>query len=98
MARPQRALWETEAGSAAAPFTCETDGEQSVLGAVGWRGVFGIVGRATGRVSPGRVYTFRLGGAWQPHGMPRFDAKLDEAQVLQLRTLILSTADSVRPC
>jgi len=30
--------------------------------AVGWGGVYGIVQRATDRVAPGRVYTFKVGG------------------------------------
>ena len=63
-ARSGATLWETPVGSGvvAAPSTYEVDGEQHVSVAVGWGGVFGIVARATDRVSPGRVYTFRVGG------------------------------------
>jgi quinohemoprotein ethanol dehydrogenase len=171
-ARDGSTLWETEVGSGvvAAPSTFEVNGEQYVSIAVGWGGVFGMFARATDRVSPGRVYTFRIGGsapmppveraerrplvtgiayraedvtpgaglyvancafchgvpgvmsggnlpnlgystretmeamphlvlqgAWTAQGMPRFDGKLDEAQLGQIRAFILSTADSVRP-
>ncbi|MCB4822130.1 PQQ-dependent dehydrogenase, methanol/ethanol family [Roseicella aerolata] len=63
-ARGGRKLWEVPVGSGvvAAPSTYEIDGQQYVSIAVGWGGVYGIVQRATERVSPGRVYTFRLGG------------------------------------
>ncbi len=63
-ARSGAKLWEVPVGSGvvAAPSTFELDGQQYVSIAVGWGGVFGIVQRATDRVSPGRVYTFRLGG------------------------------------
>lgn len=63
-ARDGRKLWEVPVGSGvvAAPSTYEVGGEQHVSIAVGWGGVYGIVQRATDRVSPGRVYTFRLGG------------------------------------
>ncbi|MEO1199028.1 MAG: PQQ-dependent dehydrogenase, methanol/ethanol family [Pseudomonadota bacterium] len=57
-------LWQTTVGSGvvAAPATWERDGEQYVTIAVGWGGVYGMMQRATDRVGPGRVYTFRLGG------------------------------------
>lgn len=57
-------LWQTPVGSGvvAAPSTFEVDGEQYVSIAVGWGGVYGLMQRATERVGPGRVYTFRLGG------------------------------------
>jgi cytochrome c553 len=63
-ARDGRKLWEVPVGSGvvAAPSTYEVDGEQHVAIAVGWGGVYGIVARQTERVTPGRVYTFRLGG------------------------------------
>lgn len=171
-ARDGRKLWEVPVGSGvvAAPSTFEVDGQQYVSVAVGWGGVFGIVQRATDRVSPGRVYTFRLGGgaampaavtsdrrslvqgvsyraeevapgtglyvqncagchgvpgvnnggnvpnlgyssretlehlpqlvlggAFVEGGMPRFDGRLDEAQLLQIRAFIQGTVDAVRP-
>jgi len=63
-ARDGRKLWETPVGSGAVagPSTFELDGEQYVSIAVGWGGVYGIVQRATDRVAPGRVYTFKVGG------------------------------------
>jgi quinohemoprotein ethanol dehydrogenase len=171
-ARDGKPLWEVPVGSGvvAAPSTFELDGQQYVSIAVGWGGVYGIVQRATDRVSPGRVYTFRLGGtaampaavraearplvggiayqkedveagtglyvancagchgvpgvnsggnvpnlgyttretmealpklvlggAFAEHGMPRFDGRLDEAKLVQIRAFILGTVDSVRP-
>jgi len=171
-ARNGTKLWEVPVGSGvvAAPSTFEIDGQQYVSVAVGWGGVFGIAQRATDRVSPGRVYTFRLGGtaampaavtaerrplvsgipyraedvapgtglyvancagchgvpgvnnggnvpnlgfstretiealprlvlsgAYAEAGMPRFDGKLDEAQLGQIRAFVLGTADAVRP-
>ena len=58
-------LWRFQTGSsiAGAPITYEIDGEQYVSIAVGWGGVYGIVQRATDRVTPGRVYTFKVGGS-----------------------------------
>ncbi len=63
-ARDGKKLWEVpvSSGVVAAPSTYEIDGEQYVSIAVGWGGVYGIVQRATDRVTPGRVYTFKLGG------------------------------------
>ena len=57
-------LWQTPVGSGvvAAPATFEVDGEQYVSVAVGWGGVYGLMQRATERVGPGRVYTFKIGG------------------------------------
>lgn len=57
-------LWQTPVGSGvvAAPSTWEVDGQQYVSVAVGWGGVYGLMQRATDRVGPGRVYTFRVGG------------------------------------
>ncbi len=64
-------LWQTPVGSGvvAAPATWEHDGEQYVTIAVGWGGVYGMMQRATERVGPGRVYTFKIGGTAQ---MPDF--------------------------
>ena len=61
-------LWQTPVGSGvvAAPSTFEVDGEQYVSVAVGWGGVYGLMQRATERVGPGRVYTFKLGGDAAP--------------------------------
>ena len=61
-------LWQTPVGSGvvAAPATFEVDGEQYVSIAVGWGGVYGLMQRATERVGPGRVYTFRIGGDTEP--------------------------------
>ena len=58
-------LWQTPVGSGvvAAPATWEHDGEQYVTIAVGWGGVYGMMQRATERVGPGRVYTFKVGGS-----------------------------------
>jgi len=58
------ALWQEPVGSGvvAAPATYMVDGVQYVTVAVGWGGVYGIAQRATDRVGPGTVYTFRLGG------------------------------------
>lgn len=57
-------LWQVPVGSGvvAAPSTYELDGEQYVSIAVGWGGVYGITERASERVGPGRVYTFKVGG------------------------------------
>ncbi|MGP1395638.1 MAG: PQQ-dependent dehydrogenase, methanol/ethanol family [Inquilinaceae bacterium] len=57
-------LWQTPvtSGVVAAPMTWEHDGEQYVTIAVGWGGVYGLMQRATDKVGPGRVFTFRLGG------------------------------------
>ncbi|WP_375594986.1 PQQ-dependent dehydrogenase, methanol/ethanol family [Algihabitans albus] len=57
-------LWQTEvtSGVVAAPATWERDGVQYVTVAVGWGGVYGLMQRATDRVGPGRVFTFRVGG------------------------------------
>lgn len=57
-------LWQTPVGSGvvAAPATWEKDGTQYVTIAVGWGGVYGMMQRATDKVGPGRVYTFKLGG------------------------------------
>ena len=57
-------LWQTPVGSGvvAAPATYEVNGTQYVSIAVGWGGVYGLMQRATDRVGPGRIYTFRLGG------------------------------------
>ena len=63
-ARTGEVLWQTPVGSGvvAGPVTWELDGAQFVTVAVGWGGVYGIAQRATDRVGPGRVYTFRLDG------------------------------------
>ena len=53
-------------GVVAAPATFEVDGVQYVSIAVGWGGVYGLMQRATERVGPGRVYTFRIGGDAEP--------------------------------
>lgn len=57
-------LWQTPVGSGvvAAPATWEKDGTQYVTIAVGWGGVYGMMQRATDKVGPGRVYTFKVGG------------------------------------
>lgn len=61
-------LWQAPVGSGvvAAPATFEVDGEQYVSVAVGWGGVYGLMQRATERVGPGRVYTFKLDGDAEP--------------------------------
>ncbi|MCV3272024.1 PQQ-dependent dehydrogenase, methanol/ethanol family [Roseobacter sinensis] len=65
-------LWQTPvtSGVVAAPMTWEKDGTQYVTIAVGWGGVYGLMQRATERVGPGRVFTFRVGGTAE---MPRFE-------------------------
>jgi PQQ-dependent dehydrogenase (methanol/ethanol family) len=57
-------LWQTPLGSGvvAAPATFEVDGEQYVTILSGWGGVYGITQKATDRVGPGHVYTFKIGG------------------------------------
>ncbi|RMA41170.1 PQQ-dependent dehydrogenase, methanol/ethanol family [Rhodophyticola porphyridii] len=57
-------LWQTPvtSGVVAAPATWEHEGQQYVTIAVGWGGVYGLMQRATDRVGPGRVFTFRVGG------------------------------------
>lgn len=66
------ALWQTPvtSGVVAAPMTWEKDGTQYVTIAVGWGGVYGLMQRATERVGPGRVFTFRVGGSAE---MPSFE-------------------------
>lgn len=63
-ARDGKKLWESPMGTGvvASPITYEVDGKQYVSIAVGWGGVFGVTNRATDLNSPGRVYTFALGG------------------------------------
>lgn len=170
-ARTGETLWETPVGSGvvAAPSTFEVDGVQHVAIAVGWGGVFGLWQRATDRVSPGRVYSFRVGGqaampapvlaerrplvsgiafraedvapgtglyvancagchgvpgvnnggnipnlgfstretlenlpqltlagAWAGQGMPNFQGRLTEAEVLKIRAFIMGTVEQVR--
>ena len=58
-------LWEVPAtsGVVAAPMTYELDGTQYVSLAVGWGGVFGELVRAAPNVTPGKVLTFKVGGA-----------------------------------
>ncbi|WP_227272202.1 PQQ-dependent dehydrogenase, methanol/ethanol family [Roseobacter weihaiensis] len=65
-------LWQTPvtSGVVAAPMTWERDGTQYVTIAVGWGGVYGLMQRATERVGPGRVFTFRVGGMAE---MPNFE-------------------------
>ncbi|MEM8693530.1 MAG: PQQ-dependent dehydrogenase, methanol/ethanol family [Pseudomonadota bacterium] len=65
------ALWQVPvtSGVVAAPMTWERDGTQYVTIAVGWGGVYGLMQRATDRVGPGRVFTFRVGGTAE---MPDF--------------------------
>ncbi len=65
-------LWQTPvtSGVVAAPNTWEKDGIQYVTIAVGWGGVYGLMQRATERVGPGRVFTFRVGGTTE---MPNFE-------------------------
>jgi quinohemoprotein ethanol dehydrogenase len=65
-------LWQTPvtSGVVAAPMTWEKDGTQYVTIAVGWGGVYGLMQRATERVGPGRVFTFRVGGEAE---MPNFE-------------------------
>jgi len=57
-------LWQVPmtSGVIAAPMTWEKDGVQYVTIAAGWGGVYGLMQRATERVGPGRVFTFRIGG------------------------------------
>jgi quinohemoprotein ethanol dehydrogenase len=70
-ARTGEVLWQTPVGSGvvAGPATYEIDGVQYVTVAVGWGGVYGISQRATDRVGPGRVWTFRLDGEAEPPEM-----------------------------
>lgn len=63
-ARTGEALWQTLVGSGvvAAPATWERNGQQYVSIAVGWGGVYGTMQRATDRLGPARVFTFKLNG------------------------------------
>ena len=92
-------LWETTTGTGvvAGPPTYEVDGKQYVSIAVGWGGVYGMIGRATERKGPGTVYTFVLGGtgkapefvAYQQGALLK-DVKYDPAQVTEGRLLYVS--------
>ena len=64
-------VWQTPVGSGivAAPATFEVDGIQHVTVLAGWGGVYGITNKATDRVGPGHVYTFKVGG---DAAMPEF--------------------------
>ena len=64
-------LWQSPVGSGivAAPATFEVDDVQYVSIAAGWGGVYGITNKATERVGPGHVYTFRVGADAE---MPEF--------------------------
>lgn len=75
-AKTGEVLWQTAVGSGvvAAPATWEHDGEQYVTIAVGWGGVYGMLQRATDKVGPGRVYTFKLGGNAKMPEMVEHDA------------------------
>ncbi len=58
-------LWQVPmtSGVIAAPMTWEHEGDQYVTIAAGWGGVYGLMQRATEKVGPGRVFTFRIGAA-----------------------------------
>ncbi|MEO1653726.1 MAG: c-type cytochrome, partial [Bacteroidota bacterium] len=64
-------LWEVYVGSGvvAAPSTYEVDGKQYVSIAVGWGGVYGLGDSHSKTTSPGKVYTFAIGGE---EAMPEF--------------------------
>ena len=57
-------LWEVPVGTGvvAAPVTYEVDGEQYVTIAAGWGGVFGLAAHYSESQSPGRIFTFKIGG------------------------------------
>lgn len=63
-AQTGESLWQRAVGTGvvAAPATWERDGQQYVTIAVGWGGVYGKMQRATDKIGPGRVFTFKLGG------------------------------------
>jgi len=65
--------------------------------AVGWGGVYGMVGRATERKGPGTVYTFVLGGTAKapefvpyPQGALLKDVKYDPEHVKEGKVLYVS--------
>ena len=60
-------LWETPvtSGVVAPSMTFERDGVQYISLAVGWGGVFGEMIRAAPNVTPGKLLTFKVGGAAQ---------------------------------
>ncbi|MCC5857107.1 MAG: PQQ-dependent dehydrogenase, methanol/ethanol family [Ectothiorhodospiraceae bacterium] len=68
-------LWQQEVGSGviAGPVSYAIDGTQYVSVAVGWGGVYGLAQRHTDRASPGRVYTFTLGGDADPPPVRRVE-------------------------
>ena len=57
-------LWEVNTGTGvvAGPATYEVDGVQYVTIAAGWGGVYGLAAHHSPTESPGKVYTFAIGG------------------------------------
>jgi quinohemoprotein ethanol dehydrogenase len=64
-------LWESPTGTGviAAPITYEVDGKQYVSIAAGWGGVYGLGMAHSATETPGKVYTFAIGGKEK---MPEF--------------------------
>jgi len=64
-------LWESPTGTGviAAPITYEMDGKQYVSIAVGWGGSYGLSMRHSPNETPGKIYTFAIGGKEK---MPEF--------------------------
>jgi len=69
-------LWDYDirSGGIASPVTYLVDGEQYVTIFVGWGGVVGQAENIAGRLHPGTVYTFKLGGnAEAPATLPEIE-------------------------
>lgn len=69
-------LWDYDirSGGIASPVTYLVDGEQYITIFVGWGGVVGQSENIAGRLHPGTVYTFKLGGkAKAPATLPEIE-------------------------
>ncbi len=71
-AQDGKQLWEvpTGTGIVAAPVTYEVDGKQYVTIAAGWGGVYGLAAHHSESWTPGKIYTFVIGGEAE---MPSFE-------------------------
>ncbi len=74
-------LWEvpTGTGVVAAPVTYEVDGVQYVSIAAGWGGVYGLMAHHSESNTPGKIYTFKIGGTAE---MPDFEP-LEQKPIVQ---------------
>lgn len=69
-------LWQYDirSGGIASPVTYLVDGEQYITILVGWGGVVGQAENIAGRLHPGTVYTFKIGGdAEAPETLPEIE-------------------------